>query len=94
MAEAGAYFFSRLNHQTNIYETVAGRSTPIALASFLHPGKGNLIEKASVIGAKDQGEARLIASRVPETSVHERRRKARKNAQKKGYIPSQAHLTL
>jgi len=47
-----------------------------------------------LIGAKDQVEARLIASRVPETSVNERRRKARKNAKKKGYTPSHAHLTL
>src|SRR6266436_7158487 len=94
IAEAGAYFLSRLNHQTNIYETVAGRLTPIELAPFLHTVKGNIIEKDIFIGAKDQGEARLIASRVPETSVNERRRKARKNAKKKGYTPSQAHLTL
>src|SRR5712671_7391547 len=39
IAEAGAYFLSRLNHQTNIYETVAGRLTPIELASFLQPVK-------------------------------------------------------
>lgn len=94
MAEAGAYFLRRLNHQTNIDETVAGRLTPMALARFLHTGKGHSIEKAIVIGAKDQGEARLIASRVPETRVNERRRKARKNATKKGDTPSQAHLTL
>src|SRR6266446_3181378 len=94
IAEAGAYFLSRLNHQTNIDETVAGRLTPIELAPFLHTVKGNIIEKDIVIGAKDQVEARLIASRVPETSVNERRRKARKNAKKKGYTPSQAHLTL
>ena len=94
IAEAGAYFLSRLNHQTNIYETVAGRLTPIELAPFLQTVKGNIIEKDIFIGAKDQGEARLIASRVPETSVNERRRKARKNAKKKGDTPSQAHLTL
>lgn len=94
IAEAGAYFLSRLNHQTNIYETVAGRLTPIELASFLHTVKGTIIEKDIFIGAKDQGAARLIASRVPETRVNERRRKARKNAKRKGYTPSQAHLTL
>jgi DDE family transposase len=94
IAEAGAYFLSRLNHQTNIYETVAGCLTPIELAPFLQTVKGNIIEKDICIGAKDQVEARLIASRVPETSVNERRRKARKNAKKKGYTPSQAHLTL
>ena len=34
---------------------------------------------------------RLIVARVPEAIVNERRRKARKNAQKKGYTPSYAH---
>ena len=94
IAEAGAYFLSRLNHQTNIYETVAGRLTPIALVSFLKTVKGHTVENDIFIGAKDQVGARLIACRVPETSVNERRRKARKNAKKKGYTPSQAHLTL
>jgi hypothetical protein len=67
---------------------------PRALVPFLHSVKGNSAEKAIVIGAKDQGKSRLIVSRVPELSVNERRRKARKNAKKKGYTPSHAHLTL
>jgi hypothetical protein len=83
-AATGAYFFSRLNHQTNIYETVAGHVTPLALVPFLHAVQGNIVEKDSCIGAKDQGGSRRIASRVPEMEVNERRRKARKNAKKKG----------
>jgi hypothetical protein len=63
IAEAGAYFFSRLNHPTNIYETVAGRSTPIALASFLPTGQGNIMEKDIGMGAKAQG--RGSAHRLP-----------------------------
>jgi hypothetical protein len=64
------------------------------LVSFLKTVKGHTVEKDIVMGAKDQVGARLIACRVPEMSVHERRRKARKNAKKKGYTPSHAHLTL
>jgi Transposase DDE domain len=94
IAAASAYFFSRLTHQTNIYETVAGHLRPRALVPFLHSVKGNSAEKAIVIGAKDQGKSRLIVSRVPELSVHERRRKARKHAKKTGDTPSHAHLTL
>lgn len=94
IAATGAYFLSRLNHQTNIYETVAGHVTPLELAPFLHAVEGNIVEKEIFIGAKDQVRSRLIASRVPEMHVNERRRKARKNAKKKGYTPSQAHLTL
>lgn len=37
---------------------------------------------------------RLVAARVPEAVVNERRRKARAQAKKRGYTPSQAHLTL
>ncbi len=94
IAAAGAYFLSRLNHQTNIYETVAGRLLPLELAQFLQTVQGNIIEKEICIGAKEQVMSRLIASRVPETQVNKRRRTARKNAKKKGYTPSQAHLTL
>jgi hypothetical protein len=94
IAAAGAYFLSRLNHQTNIYETVAGRLTPLELANFLKTVKGNIVEKDICVGAKDQVVSRLIASRMPETKINERRRIARKKARKKGYTPSQAHLTL
>ena len=68
--------------------------SPLALVPFLHSVKGNIAEKDIVIGAKDQVKSRLIVSRVPEMRVNERRRKARKNAKKKGYTPSHAHLTL
>lgn len=37
---------------------------------------------------------RLVAVRVPDAVVNERRRKARAQAKKRGYTPSQAHLTL
>ena len=94
IAAARAYFFSRLNHQTNIYETVAGHLPPLALVPFLHSVQGNIAEKDIVIGAKDQVKSRLIVSRVPEMSVNERRRQARKKAKKKGYTPSQTPLTL
>jgi hypothetical protein len=94
IADASAYFLSRLNHQTNIYETVAGHVQPLGLVPFLHSVKGNMAEKDIVMGAKAQVKSRLIVSRVPERSVNERRRKARKNAKKKGYTPSHAHLTL
>jgi hypothetical protein len=96
LATAGAYFCCRLNHQTNIYETVAGRVGPVKLAEFLRTVAPALLcfEKAISIGATAHVAARLIAVRMPEAVVNARRRIARKNAKKKGYTPSQAHLTL
>ena len=92
----GAYFCGRLNHQTNMYETVAGRVEPVQLAAFLRTVAPDLLllEKAIFIGEKAQIASRLIAVRMPEAVVNTRRRSARKNARKKGYTPSQAHLSL
>jgi hypothetical protein len=96
LVTAGAYFCCRLNHQTNIYETVAGRVEPVQLAAFLLTVAPDrlLLEKAIAIGATERVASRLIAVRRPEAVVNARRRRARKNAKKKGYTPSQAHLTL
>lgn len=52
------------------------------------------MERPIFLGAKERVAARLIASRVPEAIVNERRRRARQNAKKKGSTPSQAHLAL
>jgi hypothetical protein len=96
LATAGAYFCCRLNHQTNMYETVAGRVEPVKLAACLLTVAPDLLllEQAIFIGATERVASRLIAVRMPEAIVNARRRIARKNAKKKGYTPSQAHLAL
>jgi hypothetical protein len=94
LAKAGAYFLSRLNHQTNIYEGTAVSLLPVDLASFLRVVEADMVEKQVFIGAKERLPSRLIASRVPDDIVNERRRMAKKNAKKKGYTPSKAHLEL
>jgi hypothetical protein len=91
---AQAYFLSRLNHQTTLREVVGGRQQPLDLASCLASETRRLIEKAVVLGAYDRIPARLIAVRMPEAIVNERRRQAQAVAKKQGYTPSQAHLTL
>ena len=52
------------------------------------------MEKAVFLGAQERVATQLIAVRVPETVVNERRRKARRNAKKRGHTPSQAHFAL
>ena len=47
-----------------------------------------------MLGAYERVPARLIAIRMPEAIVNERRRQARAVAKKRGYTPSQRHLTL
>ena len=94
MAEAGASFFSRLNHQTTILDASAGQGPPLAGARFLQTVEGNSIEKPLFLGAKERVASRLIASRLPEPLVNERRRIATKQAKKKGYTPSKTHREL
>jgi len=94
MAAAGAYFLSRLNHQTTILTSRAGRFHPLDLAGFLQTVEGNLVEQPIAIGVQERVSARLIAVRMPDAIVNERRRIAKKNAKKKGYTASKAHLAL
>lgn len=94
IAAASAYFVCRLNHQTTLLEAGADRVAPVELAGRLATVTRPLLEQPILIGAKEQVAARLIAAHVPEDVVNARRRTARKNAKKKGYTPSQAHLTL
>jgi Transposase DDE domain len=91
---AGAYFVSRLNPQTTLLDAHAAPVQPLELAPLLKTVEGNSIETALFLGAKKRGACRLIAYRVPEPLINRRRRIAKKNAKKKGYTPSQAHLEL
>ena len=94
IAAAQAYFLSRLNHQTTLREVVGGRTQPLDLPRSLQQESRAVLEKAVVLGTRDRVTTRLIAVRMPEAIVNERRRQARAVAKKRGYTPSQAHLTL
>src|SRR5215471_5119757 len=94
IAAAQAYFLSRLNHQTTLREVVGGRQQSLDLARCLANETQPVIEKAVVLGAYESVPARLIAIRMPEAIVNERRRQAYAVATKRGYTPSQAYLTL
>lgn len=87
LAAAEAYFLSRLNHQSALFETVGGRLHPLELARVLKTERRPLLEKAIFLGAQERVAARLIAARVPEAVVNERRRRAWKTAQKKATPP-------
>jgi hypothetical protein len=94
LADAQAYFLTRLNHQTALFEAVTGRLHPVNLARRLQTAPAALVENAVYPGARERVAVRLIAARVPEAVVNERRRKVRQAARQRGYTPSQAHLTL
>lgn len=94
IAAAEASFLTRLNHQTALYEAVAGRLCRVELSQLLHAESRALVEHGVYLGAGERLAVRLIAARVPEAVVNERRRKARAAARKRGYTPSHTHLLL
>lgn len=94
IAAARAYFLSRLNHQTTLREVVGGRLQPLDLARSLTHETCTVLEKPIVLGTREHIATRLIAVRMPEAIVNERRRQVHAVAKQRGYTPSQAHLTL
>ncbi len=94
VVEAEAYFLTRLNHQTTLLRAVAGRLQRVELPRLLQHEAWALVEHAVYLGARERIAVRLIAARVPEAVVNQRRRAARHTARQRGYTPSQAHLTL
>jgi hypothetical protein len=91
---AQAYFLSRLNHQATVREVVGGRHHALDLATSLAHDPRAVVEKSVVLGAYERIPTRLIAVRMPEAIVNERRRQAYTAAKKAGYTPTQAHLAL
>ena len=94
IAAAQAYFLSRLNHQATVREVVGGRQQALDLAKSLAADSRSVVEKAVVLGAYERIPVRLVAIRMPEAVVNERRRQAYAAAKKAGYTPTHAHLAL
>jgi len=84
IAVAGAYFLTRLHHQATLWVEVNGHLSPFDVVSCLKTSEARLVEKQIAIGAHDLIAARLIAARVPDHVVNDRRRAAKKRAKKKG----------
>jgi len=94
IVQQGAYFLSRLNHQTRLFGAEAGAERLLDLPRLLRAVPGPSYELAVLLGATERLAARLIAYRLPPAVVNARRRAARQTAKKKGYTPSKAHLEL
>jgi hypothetical protein len=62
--DAGAYFFSRLTHQTTVVDAAPGRWPPLELASLLNTVVGNRLESAIFLGAKEP----VVSRRAQEKS--------------------------
>lgn len=94
IAEAGAFFLSRLLIRTKLFTPETQQR--IDLLSVLHKVPGNIHEMQVLLGGQEDAQVscRLICLRVSEEVANARRRKLIKNAQKKGRIPSELCLKL
>jgi Transposase DDE domain len=90
----GAYFLSRLQTQTNLYQQ-AEDSEPIDLPRFLAELPGNTGEVWLYMKADKRAfPVRLVYARLPKAVAEERRRKAHANAKRRGKTCSERHLGL
>jgi hypothetical protein len=98
MSEKGAYFLSRYSHRTGIYTKPEGKLVHFEIVEKLKKAVLNEIAlcEFEVWFSKDgrQLKVRLIAEKIPDEVVSERRRKANKTAKKKGRTPTEKHLFL
>lgn len=99
IADSGAYFVSRLNHQLGLYvEDENETLTKFDLVKKLRKAekKGTMACEYGVwITDGDRKlKVRVIAERVPDEVANERRRKLRQKAKKKGYVPTSSYLYL
>lgn len=94
-----AYFLSRYNHRTGLYEREEGGellSFDILKAIKKAMSSGELIKEYEVWLSKEGRElkVRLIAEKIPDEIAEERRRKANRTSKKKGRTPTDKHLFL
>ena len=87
-----AYFLTRFKSGTNVYAS-ASAEKPLDLVDWLD-AQGDTVDQNVFLGATKRLRVRLVAQRLPDHVVAERRRKARRNAKKKGRTVSQRHLRL
>jgi len=93
LADAQAYFVSRLQLQTGLYMARSDEQ-PLDLLAFLNTQSGELSETQVYLGNKTRLSVRLVFQKLPAAVVEERRRKAKLAAHKRGKTCSQRHLAL
>lgn len=97
IAAKQAFFLSRLIPNIKVYPQGEKSEEPLDLSAYLQQKKYrdcSVIEFQALLGKEDRLPVRVIAYRLPQRLVNERRRKARAVAKKKNYTPSPKRLNL
>ena len=93
IATKHAWFRSRLSPSVAVYPTAEAPASALALVDHVqrHGGQQTVIELAVYLGDA-RLPCRVLAYRLPEEVVEQRRRNAYETARKKGRTPTQAYL--
>jgi hypothetical protein len=91
LAAAGAYFLSRYQHGTTLYDA---QGQPLHLLTWLRQQQAGLVDVSIQLGASQRLGCRLIAVRVPEEVANRRRQQARQKARDHGREASAEYLEL
>lgn len=91
IAARNAYFLSRFNYQTALYNLQGDR---VNLLQWLNKQSEDLVEKSFLVGQATKLESRLVARRLPQKIADKRRAKAKKKAKKRGKKACPINLAL
>ncbi len=91
IAGAGAFFVSRLQDSTAVFDAGGRR---LDLGDWLGRQAGHVVDVPVTLGVGHRLPCRLVAVRVPKAVAAQRRRQARATGRKKGYTPSRQKLAL
>ena len=90
--QAQAYFLSRLDLQTAIFDPAA--DTRLDLLAWLQTQTGSTVETQWLVGADEKVPCRVLVTTLPPEVADRRRQKARVAARRKGRTLSPRHLEL
>jgi hypothetical protein len=93
IAAQEAWFLSRLSSTVAVYDSAEATAAAVALVDHVQPtvAQHGVGDFAVYLGA-DRLPCRLLAYRLPEDVVEQRRRQAYETARKKGRIPTHTYL--
>lgn len=86
-SQAGVFWLSRLLSGTAVYTPDGGRQDVLALLQ-----QSASVDRPILLGAHHRLPARLLAVRLPQEQVNQRRRRLRQRAREKGETPSATSL--
>jgi hypothetical protein len=94
IAEQQAYFLSRLSKGVHVFLGANDEAPALALTDHLlqHFPDHTIVDLDVYVGQEDRLPCRLVAYRLPDKVVAQRRRSAYAVAQKKGRTPTKAYL--